>query len=141
MSSLYLDSSGKARTAFWSEELEKAGNKRMRIAWGSAAAQSKTLTTLSASRMGYITHLNMTRAYSELASISKPGLLAPAQAARPVVSTGGSRALGFFKHASAYRWLRHWPTSFKLWLLSSLSPAAAGLGNKRLLLAPHPLAP
>lgn len=56
VSSLYLDSSGKARTVFWSEELEKAGNERMRTAWRSAAAQTKTLTTPSASRVGYKTH-------------------------------------------------------------------------------------
>lgn len=53
--SLYLDSSGKAQTAFWSEELEKAGNERMRIAWRSATAQTEALTKPSASSVGYST--------------------------------------------------------------------------------------
>lgn len=54
--SLYLDSSGKAQTAFWSEELEKAGEEKMRTAWRSAAAQTKALSTPSASRVGYTIH-------------------------------------------------------------------------------------
>lgn len=41
--SLYLDSSGKAPTEFWSEELEKAGEERVKQALRSLAARGQGL--------------------------------------------------------------------------------------------------
>lgn len=95
VSSLYLDSSGKAQTAFWSEELEKAGDEKMRTAWRSAAAQTKDLSTFSASSVGYSTH-NIDKGKCRTGLYSRPGFLVLATAAMPAVSTGGSRALEFF---------------------------------------------
>lgn len=69
----YLDSSEKAQTAFWSEELEKAGKERMRTAWRPAAAPTKALTPPGP--QVWVTALTkVTRADVELACIPRPGL-------------------------------------------------------------------
>lgn len=109
VSSQYLDSSGKAQTAFWSEELEKAGNEKMRTTWRSTAAQTKDLTNYSLSLKCEVTPpAKETRAYAELACTSRPGLLVPATGCYARCEHRGQQSLGILQAApSVFRQWRH----------------------------------